>query len=301
MDSVPGLKDEKQFWYFHPLEVIRWFRRCKWIGTQEVGQLIPAHAWLPQTGAIRAPLSTASTTLSENDVVQRISPYLTALNKTIRKYSLDSSSDRLAMFLAQTYIETDRWRTIKEGGRGAPNPRIPLAQYYAAFFGRGIIQMTWANEYEAYGNFSAFPDNTGAYAGEPRITQTSLHYWDDPRDPHNHNHIILHPKRWAPRYNPEILLTDPLIACDSGGFFWVWKHHDRVRNISRVADWGFTTQAINRVNILVNGGGNGYYERFDFSWYTRYIFTDWVPPSVHVDVRTPRHNVVVRVDLSRPE
>lgn len=208
------------------------------------------------------------------------------------------------MFLAQTYIETDHWKTFSEYGRGATNPGIPMAQCYAAFFGRGIMQLTWAGAYEAYGSFAAMPENHGIYAGESRITQTSLHYWEDPTQRDAHGHIIGVigvPKRWAPRFNPENLVTDSARGCDSGGFFWIWKHHDGTRNINRVADNGFTATTIDRVNKLVNGGSFGYFERFAFSWYTRNIFTDWVPSSTNVDVATPRQHVTVQVDLTKPE
>ncbi|WP_027803844.1 M23 family metallopeptidase [Paraburkholderia dilworthii] len=300
MDHVPALAGGNRFRFFHPLAFIRHFRKCKWIGVQELGQLIPARAWLNQSGSSRAPLSN---TLTSSDVVGRISHHLCNLNNTIRKYSLDGSSDRMAAFLAQTYIETDRWKTFAEYGHGAPNPGIPMAQYYTAFYGRGVMQLTWAGAYEAYGNFAKMQDNQGVYDGEPRITETSLHYWDDPTQRDSHGHIIGLtgvPKRWAPRYNPQLLASNSAVGCDSGGFFWIWKHHDGTRNISRVADSGITEQTIDRVNKLVNGGSFGYFERFVFSWYTKNIFTDWIPTAQKVDVTTPRQHVVVQIDLSRP-
>ncbi|MEX3952925.1 M23 family metallopeptidase [Paraburkholderia sp. EG287B] len=295
--DVTGLPAGQKLWFFHPLAFIRHFRKCKWIGTSELSQIMPAHGWLTQTGSLRTPTSDV---LTASQVIQRISPHLSNLNATIRKYSLDSSSERLAIFLAQTYIETDHWKTFREYGRGAPNPGIPMTQYYAAFYGRGILQLTWAGEYEAYGDFSARASNGGSYS-ESRITQASLHYWDDPtrKDSHGHITIVGVPKRWAPRYDPDVLASDSLAACDSGGFFWIWKHHDGVRSISRTADLGISPETIHRVNVLVNGGGFGYFERFAFTWYTRDIFTDWIPPSARVNVATPKHTTVV-IDLSRP-
>ncbi|WP_233834686.1 M23 family metallopeptidase [Paraburkholderia sp. ZP32-5] len=295
--EVTGLPDEENLWFFHPLAFIRQFRTCGWIGTEELQQLIPAHAWLTQSGSLRTP---TSNTLTSTQVVARISPHLSSLNKTIRKYSLNSSPERLAIFLAQTYLETDRWKTFKEYGQGATNPNIPGAQYYAAFYGRGIMQLTWASAYEAYGKFSAKSDNPGVYI-DPRITQTSLHYFDDPRhkDANGHITIVGIPKRWGPRHDPDAVGTNSLTACDSGGFFWVWKHHDGSRNINRVADLGISPETIHRVNILVNGGFFGYFERFAFTWYARDIFTDWLPSATSVNVATPRHTTVA-IDLTRP-
>jgi predicted chitinase len=224
------------------------------------------------------------------------------LNATIRKYLLNTSSERLALFLAQTYIETDRWKTFREYGKGASNAAIPMAQYYAAFYGRGIMQLTWASAYEKYGEFKQLPNVEGAYDGEPRITQTSLHYWDDPTKRDANRRIIGvvgTPKRWAKRFNPDSVANESILACDSGGFFWVWKHHTGTRNISRVADWGFSEVTIDKINKLVNGGSFGYFERFVFSFYTRNILTDWLPGEGDLIVTTPKHTRV-KVDLSKP-
>jgi len=299
MDQVPSLSGGKKFWFFHPLAFIRHFRKCRWIGKQESGQLIPARAWLTQNGTLRTPLGK---TLTSSEVIGRLSLHIKNLNATIRKYAIDSSSDRIAIFLAQTYIETDRWNTLREYGKGAANPNTPMAQYYSAFYGRGIMQLTWAANYEAYGNFRAIPNNKGEYGGEPRVTSISHHYWQDPveRDDQGKSIVTGIPKFWAPRYNPELLAIDSAAGCDSGGFYWIWKHHDGARNISRVADWGILEKTIDRVNKLVNGGSFGYFERFSFSWYAKFIFTDWIPMAIKVNVKTPK-GVVVEVDLARPE
>ncbi|MGF6697001.1 putative chitinase [Paraburkholderia sp. MM5496-R1] len=294
LDKTPLAGQE--LWFFHPLAFIRHFRKCGWIGVQESKQLMPAHAWFSSVGALRQPLAN---TLSSDQVAERVSSHLSDLNKTIRKYSLNLSPERLAIFLAQTFIETDRWKTFIEYGRGAANPHIPMAQYYGAFYGRGIMQLTWANGYEAYGKFSAKPNNPGSYI-DPRITPASLHYWEDPtKKVHGQIVVVGVPKLWAPRYDPDVVGADSFAACDSGGFFWIWKHHDGTRNISRVADLGISGATIDKVNKLVNGGPFGYFERFAFTWYTQNIFTDWIPAAAKINVATPRQATVF-VDLSRP-
>ncbi|WP_336601876.1 hypothetical protein [Paraburkholderia bengalensis] len=95
MDQVPSLAGGKKLWFFHSLAFIRHFRKCKWIGVQEVEQLLPAKSWLTQSGSTR---TLVSNTLTAHDVVARISPHLRDLNRTIRKYSFDSSSERIAIF-----------------------------------------------------------------------------------------------------------------------------------------------------------------------------------------------------------
>jgi predicted chitinase len=101
-------------------------------------------------------------------------------------------------------------------------------------------------------------------------------------------------------YNPDTVASDSVLACDSGGFYWIWRPHMKTRNISRVADLGFTGPAIDKVNKLVNGGSFGYFERFAFSWYVRSILTDWIPESSEMVVETPRR-VSIRINLLRPE
>ncbi|SAL28303.1 hypothetical protein AWB71_01667 [Caballeronia peredens] len=293
------LGEGRKFWFFHPLAFIRHFRKCGWLGAEEIGYLVPRYAWITQTGDMLTPLTTS---LSFNDVSSRIAPNRRSLNFSLRKYLLASSSERLALFLAQTFIETDRWKTFREYGRGEANPAIPMAQYYSAFYGRGIMQLTWANAYEKYGEFKKLPNVIGNYEGESRISQTSAHYWDDPTTRDSRGHITGvggTTKIWAPRFNPDLLATDSLIACDSGGFFWIWKHHTGTRNISRIADQGFNEITIDKINKLVNGGSFGYFERFAFSYYTRNILTDWIPPGIELVVNTPKHKRV-KVALTRP-
>lgn len=301
LDQVPSLSGGKKFWFFHPLAFIRHFRRCGWIGSQELSQIMPAKGWITQTGQRRTPLSKR---ILASDVVTRVSPHLSNFNATTRKYLLNFPADRLALFLAQTYIETDHWKTFREYGKGAPNEGIPMAQYYSAFYGRGIMQLTWPENYEAYGKFIFTPQNQGSYEGEGRISQTSVHYWADPTIREKKTYKIIGikgvPKVWAPRYNPDLIAKNSHHACDSGGFYWIWKRHGGTRNISRVVDDGFTGVAVDKVNKLVNGGAFGYFERFMFSWYTRNIFTDWIPPTDEIAVETPR-KITVICNFTKPK
>jgi hypothetical protein len=113
-----------------------------------------------------------------------------------------------------------------------------------------------------------FPDNSAGVYADPRITSTSMHWFGDPRRKHPQTHVITTigtQKPWFPRYDPRIIADSADHACDSAGFFWVYKHHGRVRNINRVADCGLDSSSIGRVSVLVNGGGNGFYERQAFA------------------------------------
>jgi hypothetical protein len=110
------------------------------------------------------------------------------------------------------------------------------------------------------------------------------------------------PHRESKRHNKRsvILASDASNACDSAGFFWIWKHHSGARNISRIADKEFSAAVLDTTNKLVNGGGFGYFERVAYSHYTRNILTDWIAPASVITVDTAKPHMQVQVDLSRP-
>lgn len=249
-----GLPDK--VWYFHPLEWIAHFRKCGWLSRDELTQLIPRKYGLPH------PTTTASWAVAHGHVSG--SPISHAdIGKTFRKYGFTTPARQIG-FLCQSYIETGLLRFTKEVGEGAPNPRLPATQYYTVFYGRGLMQLTWPTLYADYGTFRQFPNHTGAYA-DNRITATSTHYWSGGPTTDSHGHVHSDRRQWAPRYDPDIVATDTLNACDSAGFFWVWKHYMGHSNLHRIADDGISTETVGRMSILVNGGGNGYDDRQQYA------------------------------------
>lgn len=88
-------------------------------------------------------------------------------------YRILELGDRI--FLAQILLETDRWNTTKEYGGGKYNPGQPATEYYAAFYDRGCLQLTWAGACDDYGSFKAFPENGAGIYVDPRINRTSIH------------------------------------------------------------------------------------------------------------------------------
>lgn len=238
-------------WRFHPRQFIEHMRGCGWLSLDELAQL------LPRAGVLN---SVGNWDLAQNRLINRVG-YLN-LNQVFRKYYL-TTVNRQTAFLAQVYIETGCLRLLEEGGSGNPSPAIPMAQYYAAFYGRGLMQLTWAGTYADYGKFRGFANHTGAYS-DNRITANSQHDWAAPtRD--RQNNPVRDRRQWGPRFDPDIVVTNRFNACDSGAFFWVQKRFTRMSNINRLADQGLTTELIGRMSILVNGGGNGYNERLQYA------------------------------------
>lgn len=238
-------------WRFHPTEFVATMRRCGWLSLGELGQLLPRKG--------------VKDCIRDWDIVRdrltRIIGY-TALNRVFRKYGL-TTANRQTSFLAQVYIETGCLGLLSEVGSGNNNPALPMTQYYAAFYGRGLMQLTWAGTYADYGKFRAFSEHTGAYA-DNRITAASTHDWAAPTT-NNQNQLVRDRRIWSPRFDPDIVASNTFNASDSGAFFWVQKHFTGTSNINRLADQGVTTELIGRMSILVNGGGNGYNERLQYA------------------------------------
>ena len=253
-------------WHWHPREFVRHFRRCGWLSLNELTQLLPRlHGAANALAAI--PWATAQA---------RFAPYATDLNKVLRKY-LILGATRQIHFLAQTYIETAMWRVMEEIGRAHQQRRrdgtlywpAPMMQYYGPFYGRGIMQLTWASNYSEYGAYRNFPAVPASHTyTDARITHTSMHYWGDPSDGRA-------PRRWFPEFDPGHIADNTYSACDSGGHYWVSKSiGGGNRNINRVADQGVTTQAIGRASVLANGGGYGYAERQAYAPYIQRFLAD---------------------------
>jgi predicted chitinase len=150
---------------------------------------------------------------------------------------------RIAHLLAQVFIETDLLNTFTEYSAGNGYP-------YGAFYGRGLMQLTWPKNYDAYGDYRQLPNHAGPYA-DTRITATSAHVWE----------AQAASQRWAPRFDPQLIATNDYAAGDSGGFYWVSKTFRGTRNINRVCDLGADARLVGFASWLVNGGGNGYRER----------------------------------------
>ena len=245
-------------WHFQPREFITAWRQCGWLSQHEMMQLIPRAGVRDCAGSW--------------DVTERRINRLGAinLNNVFRKYGVTTAQRQIA-FLAQVYIETGCLSLLEEAGRAQQQRRRdgtfywpqPMMEYYGAFYGRGIMQLTWAGTYADYGKFRALPDHHGAYV-DNRITANSVHDWAQPTQDAQ-RHLVRDQRRWAPRFDPDIVASDLYNACDSGAFFWVQKHFMGVRNIHRLADESVDSAHIGRMSILVNGGGNGYEERLQYA------------------------------------
>ena len=303
-----GLPAGQKLWFFHPLAFIRHFRKCGWLTKDEIAATFPRFPFYTERGSPRRAIEI------DNDIYrvtleiarQRVQSHVTALNNCLRKY-IGSDSKRVALFLAQVLLETAQWRDLggirrlmHEWGFGKYSTANPATKYYGPFYGRGIMQLTWAGNFEAYGKYRGIPDNTTSSYVERlpgshhRITATSQHYTANPSDG---GHLML----WSPRYDPDIVAESADHACDSGGFYWVSKYFRRELNINRVVDTDFSASSVDFVNRLVNGGGNGYYERLAYSVFIMRAVGDGGEVDGVVLVTPPHPKKAVLANMLRPE
>ena len=253
--SDPDFPHANEVWHFPPTAFVRHFRACEWLSLKEVTQLLPRRYRLGQADA----------TLNWETANQRLNGgtiLYTDLCKMLRKYRI-STADRQIAFLSQSYIETGLLRLLDEEGLGQGS--VGASQYYRAFYGRGLMQLTWPSLYDDYGKFRGFANNSSGHYSDSRITATSLHHWSGPPTTDAQGHVHTDARQWYPRYDPSIVSNVGMNACDSAGFFFVWKHFMGKTNLLRIADQGITTETIGRISILVNGGGYGYDERQQYA------------------------------------
>ncbi|WPN57837.1 M23 family metallopeptidase [Pseudomonas sp. P9_31] len=305
--GIPSI--ENKHWHFPPKAFISFFRKCSWLSLDEIAYTVPKYHFYDHTGstwAVHIGGENSPYQISHARAKTRLSNYYLELNRTAMRYNITSTL-RQSHFLAQTMLETDRWQVVHEYGSGHPNPHIPKAQYYTVFFGRGIMQLTWAGNYESYGEFRtlrSLPAPGNNHYHDDRITATSTHYWEDPVHTQNGQAVVTGiPKRWSPRYDPYLVESVPYNACDSGGFYWVSrvvKIAGGLININRTCDKGITPEIVGAVSVSVNGGGNGYHERQAYAKYIYRYLSDSLEATVSETFTTPRQTVIMNYSMSKP-
>lgn len=299
-----GAFNSGRLWHFEPNAFIEHFRKCSWMNLDELAATFPKYLFYSSNGNPRtAQKQPASVyTIDHEQVKTRIELHYESLNLCIRKY-IGNDKKRISFFLPQTLLETAQWRDLggskrllHEWGFGRYNSVNPATEYYTVFYGRGIMQLTWAGLYKTYGEYRNFPNHSGSYTDRlrpdaPRLTSISTHYAAHPDD----GGTLF---RWSPRFDPDIVAEDKYNACDSGGFYWASKVYRRKTSMNRVADEDFTADNVGLINRLVNGGSNGYYERQAYSKFIGFYLMDEINTDATVTV-SPTGKSRIVVDLTK--
>lgn len=247
-----GLPDGK-LWFFHPLQFIRYFRRCGWLSRNEMMQLLPAN--ITEKGTpwklVNVSLPAAAPVLSTSDTVA--AQRRVELNRAIQKYGI-TPPVRMAGFFGNVLPETQWYQKFHEGS--------PF--WYKPWDGRGYLQLSLFDNYNKYWEFKGITTDPQVAA---RIqAHTALAKNNRSLDSHGHKTM----------YDPTNSLSDsetqapadvinrrddtvkPFEAADSSGAYWAWSH------ASGVADKYYAAPSLTRKPFNTIHGERCYYENISF-------------------------------------
>ncbi|RZL65363.1 MAG: hypothetical protein EOP81_04750 [Variovorax sp.] len=137
----------KKHWHFHPREFIIHFKKCGWLSVKEMAQCFPRDL-KHLTGS-----QFSSHNFGWTDAEAQSTAWSVHFNKSNRKYGLDQQQ-RLVHYFAQVIPETGYMRLMKESD--SKDGSYLKGKAYYPYYGRGLIQLTWAANYQKYGQFRAF-------------------------------------------------------------------------------------------------------------------------------------------------
>jgi predicted chitinase len=185
------LGEGNKLWFFHPLAFIRHFRKCGWLSATELAQCVPRKVIDETKNNVHQKVFPTAT-IQWNKAFARAQRFAPYMNRTLRKYAICNDAMRLAYFFGNTIQETTYLTSTVEGG--GPHTR------YAPWYGRGVIQLTFEENYKRYGDYRGWTSPAATYR--------------------------------------DSLETDLEKACDSAGFYWVTcaKPIGQTYNINRSAD-----------------------------------------------------------------
>jgi hydroxyethylthiazole kinase len=186
-----GLTVDKVHYHFHPKLFVETWKKCGWLSVNELAQCIPRQV-IDETKDAEGRRVLPRASILWDKAYARAARFALPLNKALRRYAISTTSLRMAYFLANSIQETMYLtRTSELGGE---------VTRYAPWYGRGLLQLTWEENYVRYGKFRGLGADATAF-----------------------------------RDSIESNLTN---ACDSAGFYWITSAKDpsHARNINREAD-----------------------------------------------------------------
>jgi hydroxyethylthiazole kinase len=140
-------------WHFSPLRFIELMRRCGWLSQSEFAQCFPRQLkYLNGTTFISGPPTSWSIAFA------RAGSWGSHFNRATRRFGVAASRSRLIHLFSQVIPETGNLSLLVEG---AGNQKS-----YSPYYGRGLVQLTFRENYVAYGKFRGFPHtlSTGLYS-----------------------------------------------------------------------------------------------------------------------------------------
>lgn len=261
-----GLGLSGTHWHFDPREFVKVFKRCGWLGLDEMRQALPRNSGASAAGTITWFETVTRLERGETKVrpPKQVPPGMRLqINRVLRIYGI-ADDLRRAHFLSQGFQETAVLSLLHEKGTDEYFTRYdhqPVAGWLgntqsgdgARFKGRGLLHLTGRAHYCDYGK------------------SCSQDYETDTTAP--------------------LLQSEAFVACDSGGWFWTVGNSGKGDPVQR-ADQGASDADVERVTRAVNGGTNGLPNRKAYFTYLWHLFRD-VP-------NVPVSGVLILQQLQRP-
>lgn len=139
-------------WHVSPARFVGLMRRCNWLSRQEFAQCFPR-----QLKYLNGTTFASATHTSWNIALARAGNWGRHFNYAARRFGIAASRSRLIHLFSQVIPETGNLSLLVEGGGNQKS--------YSPYYGRGLVQLTFRENYLAYGKFRGFPSTitTGPY------------------------------------------------------------------------------------------------------------------------------------------
>jgi predicted chitinase len=189
----------QKLWFFHPLAFIRHFRKCGWSSVMELTQCLPRKV-IDQTknGAHQAVYPTSI--LRWEVARSRAERFALQINIALRKYGISINKLRTAYFMGNAIQETIYLsRTSELGG---------AQTHYAPWYGRGVIQLTFEENYKRYGDFHKWSEPPSRYRDSLEVDLSRAgFYWVSCAKPVGASHNINAEADKLPRFVASTLIN----------------------------------------------------------------------------------------------
>jgi len=275
-----GLAAGEKLWFFHPLQFIRYFRRCGWLSLREQIQLLPRNSMPDAGGQISWHESRKRLSEGNNDARgQSPRGMWLALNRMHIKYGINSSL-RKAHFLGQVLKETGALCSTRENGDAtyfrkmyesytSSDAAYDYDHKYNWIKKLGFLKDRDRSTYiaerpnevqiKAVSNGNVQPGDGARFKGRGLIHLTWRNGYSK-YEQYRHLNFTTDP-------NPELVQSSADVAADSGGYFWARNR------INIKADKGARDEDVQRCFNVVGGAG-GLPARQQFFRYVYFILND---------------------------
>ncbi|HED2471117.1 M23 family peptidase [Enterobacter mori] len=240
-----------RLWHFHPAAFISHFRKCCWLSTSELKQLVPLNALNEITWS---PVHFDDSKGSVPDNIHL------SLNKMMQKY-LVTTPLRMSCFFGNAIQETKWLSTTYEGYRYTdrdPRTKTVIGHHniwYYPWHGRGLLQITNPHNYFNYFSFKGrtYPENVKSSISleyERLYKHRNLRYSDNHLSDAENSNLPANVIEW--RGNVE---SPDYEATDSAGFYWISRE---------MAKYSDSPHVLERCSIRTNRGVKVYYRSHSF-------------------------------------